>query len=195
MDDNTNGTVDEWLTGHGAVLYRYALLQLRDPHKAEDMVQETLLAALQAQAGFSGGATLRTWLFGILKHKIIDQFRRDAREVSLDEPEVVADSDELDEDNFTAAGRWRNRPASWGNPEQMLANRQFWQIFQLCLDYLPQRQARLFMLREVMENSSEEICQEMNITPTNLWTMLHRGRLALRQCLEKNGIGKITNAE
>ena len=195
LSEPTNGVADEWLIEHGAALYRYALLQLRDPHKAEDMVQETLLAALQAQAGFAGGATLRTWLFGILKHKIIDQFRHDAREIPLDEPEAVADSDALDEDAFTAAGHWRSRPASWGNPEQMLANRQFWQIFQLCLDYLPERQARLFMLREVMENSSAEICQELDITPTNLWTMLHRARLALRQCLEKNGISKIKNAE
>ena len=195
MNEITSGAADEWLTEHGGVLYRYALLQLRDPHKAEDMVQETLLAALQAYAGFSGGATLRTWLFGILKHKIIDQFRRDAREVSLDELEVEADSGALDEDNFTLTGHWRNRPASWGNPEQMLASRQFWKIFQLCLDYLPERQARLFMLREVMEHSSEEICQELDITPTNLWTMLHRARLVLRQCLEKNGVSKITYAE
>ena len=195
MNETTNGAVEEWLTEHGGVLYRYALLQLRDPHKAEDMVQETLLAALQAHAGFSGGVALRTWLFGILKHKIIDQFRRDAREVSLNEPEVVTDSDALDEDNFTVARHWCNRPANWGNPEQILASHQFWQIFQLCLDYLPERQARLFMLREVMEHSSEEICQELDITATNLWTMLYRARLVLRKCLEKNGISKIKNAE
>ncbi|MHB1676242.1 MAG: sigma factor-like helix-turn-helix DNA-binding protein [Sulfuriferula sp.] len=77
----------------------------------------------------------------------------------------------------------------------MLESRQFWQIFELCLEYLPERQARLFMLREVMENSSEEICQELCITSTNLWTMLHRARLVLRQCLEKNGIAKIKSVK
>lgn len=191
MNDNTNSAADQWLVEHGAVLYSYALMHLRDSHKAEEVVQETLLAALQARDRFSGAASVRTWLFGILKHKIIDQFRRDAREVPLDEPEAVADPDAGDEDNFTEAGHWRNRPASWGNPEQMLESRQFWQILQLCLEQVPERQARLFMMRETMENSSEEICQELGITPTNLWTMLHRARLALRQCLEKNGIAQI----
>lgn len=191
MNDNTNGAADQWLIEHGAVLYRYALMHLRDSHKAEEVVQETLLAALQARDRFSGAASVRTWLFGILKHKIIDQFRRDARDAPLDEPEAVADPDAGDEDNFTEAGHWRNRPASWGNPEQMLESRQFWEILQRCLEYLPERQARLFMMRETMENSSEEICQELGITPTNLWTMLHRARLALRQCLEKNGIAQI----
>ena len=189
MNENASSTADQWLAEHGAVLYRYALMHLRDSHRAEEVVQETLLAALQAR--FSGDASVRTWLFGILKHKIIDQFRRGAREVPLDQPQAVADPDAGDEDNFTEAGHWRNRPASWGNPEQMLESRQFWQILQLCLDYLPERQARLFMLREVMENSTKEICQELDITPTNLWTLLHRARLALRQCLEKPGVAGI----
>ena len=189
MNENASSTADQWLAEHGAVLYRYALMHLRDSHRAEEVVQETLLAALQAR--FSGDASVRTWLFGILKHKIIDQFRRGAREVPLDQPQAVADPDAGDEDDFTEAGHWRNRPASWGNPEQMLESRQFWQILQLCLDYLPERQARLFMLREVMENSTKEICQELDITPTNLWTLLHRARLALRQCLEKHGVAGI----
>ena len=195
LNENTNSEVNRWLTEYGPVLYRYALMHLRDPHKTEDAVQETLLAALQAQDGFSGASTERTWLFGILKHKIIDQFRRDAREVSMNESESMADQDNDGEDDFTEAGDWRNRPASWGNPEQILESRQFWQIFELCLEHLPERQARLFMLREVMGNSSEEICQELCITSTNLWTMLHRARLVLRHCLEKNGIAKIKSVK
>ena len=174
---------------HGAALYRYALMHLRNSDKAEEVVQETLLAALQARDGFSGNASVRTWLFGILKHKIIDQFRRDAREIPLEEPEDVAGSNGEDDEDFTEAGHWRNRPASWGDPERMLESRQFWEVLQLCLEGLPERQARLFMLREIMENSSEEICQELGITPTNLWQMLYRGQQALRHCLEKHGIG------
>ena len=194
LNENANSAADQWLAEHGAALYSYALMHLRDSNRVEEVVQETLLAALQARDRFSGDAAVRTWLFGILKHKIIDQFRRDAREVPLDEPEAVADPDAQDEDDFTEAGHWRNRPASWGNPQQMLESRQFWQILQRCLDYLPERRARLFMLREVMENSTEEICQELGITPTNLWTMLHRTRLMLRQCLEKNGVAEIKGA-
>lgn len=185
---NKNVAAEQWLNEHGSALYRYALLHMRNAHRAEEAVQETLLAALQAYDRFAGGGSVRTWLIGILKHKIIDQFRRDAREVPLEDTESIVDQNDSDEDTFTEAGRWRNRPASWGNPEQLLENRQFLQILQHCLEYLPKRHARLFMLREVMEQSTEEICEELSITPSNVWTMLHRARLELRQCLEKNGI-------
>lgn len=189
MNKITCTEADQWLVEHGGALYRYALTHLRDTDKAEDVVQETLLAALQSRERFSGDVSVRAWLFGILKHKIIDQFRREAREVPLDEGEESADSGGEAEDEFTEAGGWRSRPADWGDPERVLESRQFWAILQLCLDGLSARHARLFMLREVLEHSSEEICQDLNITPTNLWTMLYRARVALRQCLEKNGMG------
>ena len=188
MNDNTNGDPDKCLSVYGPLLYRYALMHLRDPHKTEDAVQETMLAALQARAGFSGGATERTWLVGILKHKIIDQFRREAREVPLYESAAAVDPETGIEQDWTEAGDWRNQPASWGSPEQVLDNRQFWQILELCLQYLPERQACLFMLREILENSTEEICQEMSITSNNLWTMLHRTRLILRRRLKHTGL-------
>ena len=182
---------ERWVDEHGGALFRYALLRLRDEHQAEELVQETFLAALQAQGRFSGGSSVRTWLIGILKHKILDQFRREAREVSLNDAGFDVDEDDsLMEDSFAADGHWRASLADWGNPEQMLENGQFWAIMQYCLDRLPKRLARLFMLREVLEEGTEEICKDLAITPTNLWTMLYRARLGLRQCLDKNWVGE-----
>lgn len=185
------GTIDrpeEWLAAHGDALYRYALLRLRDQDKAEEAVQETLLAGLQARQRFSGQASVRTWLIGILKHKILDQFRYEARVVNQDDPDDPPG--EPLEQSFTADGHWSARLDDWGDPEATLENRQFWTMLQYCLDRLPKRLARLFVLREVMEEGTENICQELAITPTNLWTMLYRARMGLRQCLDRNWVGK-----
>ncbi len=195
MTDNRLGSPDTWLDEHGAALYKYALVQTRDQHKAEEAVQETLLAALQGRDRYTGGASARTWLIGILKHKIMDMFRHDAREVQLAEPEEEAYLDE-DEINamFIPDGHWRSKSSDWGDPEDLLQRGQFMEILQRCLDALPPRLARLFMLREVMEEDSENICQELAITPTNLWTMLYRARLGLRQCLDRNWVGNAVQA-
>lgn len=178
---------EQWLDQHGAVLYRYALARLHDPHKAEEAVQETLLAALEARDRFNGDASVRTWLTGILKHKLIDQFRREARERPLDEELARELPDDAGGDAmFAADGHWRERLADWGDPEDALRQGQFLLVLQRCLDRLPKRLARLFLLREVHEESTDYICREMAITPANLWTMLYRTRLGLRQCLESN---------
>ena len=195
MTDNALGSPETWLDEHGAALYKYALVQTRDSHKAEEAVQETLLAALQGRDRYAGGASARTWLIGILKHKIIDMFRHDAREVQLEDPEEESylGDDEIDA-MFIPDGHWRVKTAEWGNPEDLLERSQFMEILQRCLDALPPRLARLFMLREVMEEDSENICQELAITPTNLWTMLYRARLGLRQCLDRNWVGHAVHA-
>lgn len=169
-------------------LLRYALLQLRDPELAQDVVQETLLAALEGRARFAGKSSIKTWLTGILKHKIIDAIRRRSREQPFHAGDDEAESGVVDA-SFKNDGHWQQMPANWGNPEQALADRRFWEIFELCSRLLPERTARVFMLREVMELTTEEICQELAITPTNLWVMLHRARLALRECLELKWFG------
>jgi RNA polymerase sigma-70 factor (ECF subfamily) len=167
-----------------AYLLRYALLQLRNPAQAEDAVQETLLAALEGRERFSGRSSLRTWLTGILKHKIIDHLRRSGRE----QPLVSADDDRSEADAvdalFVEDGHWREFPAQWGSPAKAFENSRFWSAFELCLQRLPARTAKVFTMREVMEMTTDEICQELDITTTNCWVMLHRARLMLRECLE-----------
>jgi RNA polymerase sigma-70 factor (ECF subfamily) len=181
---------ETWLDEHGTYLYRYALARTRDEHKAEEAVQETLLAALQARDRFSGSATVRTWLVSILKHKIMDMFRHAARESPLEYSDSDPDSDGMEEGLFAADGHWRSRPSNWGRPDELLEQSQFMTILQRCLDALPPRLARLFWLREVMEEESDVICQEMTITPSNLWTMLYRARMGLRQCLDRDWVGQ-----
>ncbi len=192
MSDRSGESPELWLEQHGSALYRFALARLRDTSKAEEVVQDTLVAALQAHARFNGGASVRTWLIGILKHKIMDQFRHEAREaplVSFDQP-CTEDDLFADEDFFDASGSWRDSLSDWGNPEDTLERSQMMAILQRCLDALPKRLGQLFMMREVMEENTETICQEMKISPTNVWTMLYRARMGLRQCLDQNGAGR-----
>jgi RNA polymerase sigma-70 factor (ECF subfamily) len=183
-----NPPSDQDLQQHRPYLLRYALLQLRNPDQAEDVVQETLLAALEGRARFSGSSSVKTWLTGILKHKIIDTIRRKSREQPLTGADDGADAETVDS-LFKSDGHWQQMPATWGDPEQALENRKFWEIFEVCSRLMPERTARVFMLREVMELTTEEICQELAITPTNLWVILHRARLALRECLEIKWFG------
>jgi RNA polymerase sigma-70 factor (ECF subfamily) len=169
-------------------LYRYALLQLRDPGRAEDVVHETLLAAMESRTGFSGRAQLRTWLTGILKHKIVDHYRRQKRESPAESPEgaPLESDEEFGERYFDAADHdhWRNSPQSWSDPERSLEQKRFWEVFELCSRQLPGRIARVFMMRELMGLETEEICKELGITTNNCWVMLYRARMNLRQCLE-----------
>lgn len=182
---------EQWLEKHGSALYRFALARLRDPHKAEEVVQDTLVAALQSHARFAGGSSVRTWLTGILKHKIMDQFRHEARASPLEAPErLSSENQDVDDELFDANGSWRENVSDWGNPEDALERSQLRAILQHCLSALPERLSRLFMLSEVMEESTETICQEMDVSPTNVWTMLYRARMGLRQCLEQNGAGR-----
>ena len=176
------------LEAQRSYLLRVARLQLRDEALAEDVVQETLLAALSG-AGFSGKSSLRTWLTGILKHKIVDAIRRKQREptVASEFGDVDAEMDIEDFDAmFSARGGWEPKPAEWGSPEDALSQRQFLDVMDLCLEKLPPNTARVFMMREVLELETEEICKELSINANNLWVILYRARMALRQCLEQN---------
>lgn len=171
---------------HRPVLFRYALLQLKDKGLADDAVQETLLAAWQSSANFEGKAGLRTWLIGILKHKIADHWRRSARGPAasglsqFDEHGSGADEDDF----FTENGRWISKPSAWNDPEKALQQQEFWAIFETCQNNLPQKMAQVFMLRELVGLETEEVCQETGISDANYWVTMHRARLRLRECLD-----------
>jgi RNA polymerase sigma-70 factor (ECF subfamily) len=176
------------IESHRGYLLRVAQLQLRDRDLAEDVVQDTLVAALGG-SGFAGKSSLKTWLTGILKHKIVDAIRRKQRE-----PAAVASFGDLDAELdiedfdalFKANGAWEAPPADWGDPEAALGRREFFDVMDFCLEKLPPNTARVFMMREVMELESDEICTELAITANNLWVILYRARMALRECLEQN---------
>jgi len=166
---------------------RYATLQLRDAAVAEDAVQEALLAALAGESNFAGRSNLRTWLTGILKHKIVDAIRRQSRE--RPSPELESDSSEFDA-LFDKRGHWEEAPDPWEQPEGALEQKQFLAALERCLEALPERTAQVFMMREHLGLDTSEICKELRITATHLWVILHRARMALRLCLESNWFRK-----
>jgi RNA polymerase sigma-70 factor (ECF subfamily) len=174
------------LEEHRAYLMRYALVRLRDRPLAEDAVQETLLAALQGSAPYEGRAAIKTWLTAILKHKIVDHLRRQTREQALPDRDMdgVGPDADLVELTFAEDGHWREFPADWGAPERSLESKEFWAIFEACVQVMPARAARVFVMREMMELPTDAICRELGISAANCWVMLHRARLALRGCLE-----------
>ena len=168
-------------------LLRVAMLQLRNRDQAEDVVQETLLAALEGRDKFAAKSSIKTWLTGILRHKVVDAIRKKMREPALSRLGDEAEIDDLDAFfNESDGDHWQTKPAEWRNPERDLEQSQFLGIIDFCLEKLPPNTARVFMLREVMELPTDEICQELKITATHLWVILYRARMLLRQCLEQN---------
>jgi len=177
----TSQLTEALLAEHRPVLFRYALLQLRDSELADDAVQETLLAAWQSASNFEGKAGLRTWLIGILKHKIADHWRHSAREaVSL---EVDFTDNDVD-DFFMNNGHWNGGPSTWNDPEAALKQQEFWGICETCQNNLPPRMAQVFMLRELVGLEANEVCRETGLSDANYWVLMHRARLRLRECLE-----------
>jgi len=164
-------------------LLRIARLQLRNDAWAEDVVSETMVAALESTAPFTGQSQFKTWIIGILKHKIMDQFRKNARELSLEAEAEAAEADSFDA-LFNPNGHRKTPPSDWGNPDQILSERQFFEILQMCIDKLPAQLARIFMMREWLEYDTDHICKELSITSTNCFVMLYRARMRLRECLE-----------
>ena len=174
-------------------LLRIARLQLRNDAWAEDVVSETLIAALEKSASFAGQSQFKTWVVGILKHKIIDQFRRTKREISTDELAEAMDTDDVDE-LFAASGHRVAEPQDWGDPEATLNQTQFLEVLQVCIDELPAALGRIFMMREWLEYETDQICKELGISSTNCFVMLYRARMRLRECMEINWLATRENS-
>ena len=155
-------------------------------------MSETVLAALTKPQSFDQRSQLKTWLVGILKHKVIDALRLHSREVCGLDSSDDDEADPLDYLGFKTDGHFSPAPADWGNLEQQISNRQFFEVLDACANKLPPSQGRVFLMREWLELSSEEICKELGLTPTHLYVQLHRARLRLRACLELNWFAKHT---
>jgi len=179
-------TFDQQIVSHHGYLLRFARLQLRNEAWAEDAVSETVLAALAKPQAFQSRSQLKTWLIGILKHKVIDMLRQHGREISTSADADDDSSDLLDLIGFKPDGHFAHMPADWGNPEQDLRNQQFLKVIDACVEKMPATQGRLFLMREWLELSVDDICKQLNLTSTNLYVQLHRARLRLRECLELN---------
>jgi RNA polymerase sigma-70 factor (TIGR02943 family) len=179
---------EQWLQRHGDALFRYAMLLAADEHIAEDLVQETLLAALKAHNRFEEAASERTWLVAILRHKTIDHFRRGRREEGC----LPVQVDPVVEGNFNLLGKWRKPPSRWvPSPQSLLESQEFWAIFRACMRTLPFNLREAFALHAVEGLEAKQTCRVLKISDKNLWTMMFRARERLRRCLEakwlKNG--------
>jgi len=172
--------IDRLVHQHAETLYFYALMRVGKQDLAEDIVQDTLLAALQSWQSFAGDSSERTWLIGILRHKILDFFRQHRSQESVDDQSWK-------KEYFDKTKHWKDKTVNWkADPEVLVENVEFWKILQDCLKELSKVMAQAFVMREMEGISSEEICKHLEISQTNLWVRLHRARLQLRRCLELN---------
>lgn len=178
---------ERWVEDYGDALFGFAASRVRDRAIAQDLVQETFLAAIRAKDKFAGRSTERTWLFGILRNKLIDYYRRQSRETNLADLEAPLPEEQ---GAFGIAGPGKDgwvgglRPKPWETPQEILVSKEFHDVLAGCLSKLPGRIAQVFFLREMDGVSSEQICKDLGVSPNNVWVMLHRARMALRRCLE-----------
>jgi len=182
--DNPLTNPQSWVDQYGDFLFGYALSRVQDPGVAEDLVQEAFLGALKGRQNFQGRSSERTWLTGILKHKIVDYFRRQSKEEPAHDTKSFPDSPGA---LFDGKGKWKRPPTEWvPDPMELIEKKEFWRVLQGCLSELPGRLAHAFTLREIDGLDTREICKVLDISATNLWVRLHRARMTLRRCLEIN---------
>lgn len=172
----------EWVDKYGDYLYSFAFFRLQDDILAQDLVQETLVAALKAKDNFKGTASEKTWMTGIMKHKIIDAIRKKYREIAVEDK--VADF-RARENTSEEKGMLKAGPADWAsNPEQLLNQKDFLAVVTVCLKELPDRPRKALSMRELDGETTSAICKVLNISSTNAWVILHRARVLMRKCIE-----------
>ena len=173
-----------WVEKNSDGMYRFARLRVRDEEDAEDLVQDTIIAALQAKENFEGRSTEKTWLYGILKNKLMEHYRKiknNGCELEFNDEKNPCDAD------FDGKGHWQALPFSWGiNPEKLSEKNQTYQILSGCIDKLSPKFRQLYVLREIERIDPETICSEFDISLNNLWVMLHRSRNLLKKCIESH---------
>lgn len=177
-----------WLHDYGDALYRFALSRVRDSFTAEDLVQETLLAAYRSREGFSRQSTVKTWLTGIMKHKIMDYYRK----LKPEQSDENIDNFSYSLDNlFNEQEKWKIKPGEWaGDPQNLVEGKELMAAIQMCLADMPKKMSLAFTLREKEGATTSEICEILQTGENNCWVILSRARMLLRRCLEVNWFSK-----
>lgn len=174
-----------WIDKYGDEMFRFTLLRVKEETHVDDIIQETILAALQAKESFEGRSTEKTWLFGILKNKIFEYYRETKKKYKY-ALELKDDGDPC-ESEFDGKGHWQALPFSWGiDPDKALENKQNYQVLSECIDGLSPKYRQLYVFREIEKQSAESICKDFDITSNNLWVILHRVRNLLKKCIESH---------
>lgn len=175
---------ESWVDNYGDGLYSYALYRIENKVLAEELVQETFVAALGASTGFAGKSSEKTWIYSILKNKIYDHLRRKYKETVMSEEQLEG---LMGDDFFDSKGGWNKNPGRWReNPQKSFEEKEFMIVLRSCMDYLPMKQGDAFTMRELDDLDNEEICKVLGVSPTNYWVLMHRARLAIRKCLENS---------
>lgn len=178
-----------WVEQYGDYLFRQAKLRVGRPEVAEELVQETFLAALKALDNFEGRSSMKTWLRGILKNKCIDYLRKSVREEVVDE---LKSDDDITSELFYRTGVWRKWIHRWeGSPEESAEQQQFMLQLERCLRNLPERIGKVFALKALDNLSSDEVCKQLDLTSSNLWVIMYRARVHLRECMDRNWYRKV----
>lgn len=180
-----------WVKKYGDNLYAWAYHRTGKKVVAEDLVQETFLSALNAMDNFTGSSSEKTWLFAILKNKIVDHFKKAFVKYEKSESELQHASQEGSflSRFFDRYGSWnkKDRPANWNDDNNnLLDDNEFRRILKYCMDLLPDKWLSIITLRFLLEKNTTEVCKDLDITPSNLWVVIHRSKLQLRACIEKN---------
>lgn len=180
--------LSEEIASFRPVLFRLALLQLREKEAAEDATQDALIAAIEGQASFDGRAALRTWLVSILRFKVIDTIRMRKRIGPAIDPQMLIQEMDLSpfQQLFDETGCWATPKEAWTNPQAATEQNEFFRILEACLTKLPANTSRVFLMREWLEMDSDDVCAEVGIKPGNLRVLLYRARMQLRACLDEN---------
>jgi len=182
--ETVNADPDSWVDEYGTALFRYAMTQVRDQNVAEDLVQETFLAALNGHASFTGKSAFLTWLTTILRRRIVDYRRAQRRQA--EQQQSFPPDDPFYNQWFDKRNHWRQTLGNWPtDPGEQLESSEFWEVLEKCVEQLPPPLAEAFRLREIMTWSVADVCEVVGISDGNLAIRLHRARLSLRGCLEQ----------
>lgn len=171
-----------WVEAHTEEMVRWAIQKTSSEEVARDLVQDTFLAAAEKYENFQGKSSPKTWLFAILNNKIVDHYHRQVKQPTLS-------ADNLFSEVFDENGSWQPQrvPRDWGQEEEhLLDNEDFKDVLRKCMEALPGNWYSCIRMKYLMNKSGNEICQELEIAPTNYWQIIHRAKLQLRQCIENN---------
>ena len=176
-----------WVDAYADYLFNYAVVRVNNSDLAKDLVQETFFAGLKSAKNFKGEATERTWLVSILKRKVIDHYRKINSKKGQAEVRMSFYTDGENEGNWIE----ERVPQSWNNAsEKAIENEELKDQLENCIDGLPEKYAMVFRMKTIQEFETEEICNELGITSSNLWVIIHRARTQLRACMEENWFNK-----
>lgn len=195
MADEAKHTLEPrlWVERYGDYLYNYAIVRVNDAEKASDLVQDTFLAGLKAREKFQGRSAERTWLISILKRKVIDVYRKSysSKESSLSEFEEDISDGDFYRKGDPFKGHWINGKGPHSSsliPDGALEQDELRLIIEKCISLLPSNLSSVFIMKMIDDAESDEVCKELGITSSNLWVMLHRARLKMRNCIESNWV-------